>query len=238
MSTNLPAPNYFQHHLKNGMTLRAAWHDADPQQPFAGTVVLLHGRGGFIESYLETTVGAFQERGWRVLSFDWPGQGLSQRYLPDAHKSHVPTFDSYVEAMGEVMDTYLSSTAQSGPVLLHANSMGAAVTTGFLYARPDWAQKICGVVLESPMLSIKTVPGAVGEWIVRKLVYAGRAHAYAPTQGRYDLEQVSAQNNILTTDQERFKRWLALKKKNPALVIGGVTNGWLYAALEIGRAHV
>ncbi len=60
----------------DGAQLRAAfWR---PEGVPRGTVALVQGRAEFIEKYYEV-VGELLERGFVVASFDWRGQGLSQR---------------------------------------------------------------------------------------------------------------------------------------------------------------
>ena len=53
-----------------------------------GTVCLFQGRAEFIEKYFET-VRDLRARGFAVATFDWRGQGLSERALADRRKGHV-----------------------------------------------------------------------------------------------------------------------------------------------------
>ena len=76
----------------DGVSLRyARWKSS---AEFRGTICLLSGRAEFIEKYFET-VRELQARGFNVVSFDWRGQGLSQRALTNAHKGHVKDFSEY-----------------------------------------------------------------------------------------------------------------------------------------------
>ena len=63
---------------KGGIKLRAAY--AIPPNP-KGTVLILGGRGEFMERYFET-MNDLMRRGFAVASFDWRGQGGSDRLLP------------------------------------------------------------------------------------------------------------------------------------------------------------
>ena len=73
----------------DGVTLRFARWDPPPGRK--GTVVLLQGRAEYIEKYYET-VRDLQSRGFAVATFDWRGQGLSDRALADRQKGHVRSF--------------------------------------------------------------------------------------------------------------------------------------------------
>ena len=55
------------------------------QSELRGTVLLLNGRKEYLEKYHET-ICDLNDRGFAVVSFDWRGQGLSDRLLPDRNK--------------------------------------------------------------------------------------------------------------------------------------------------------
>ena len=64
---------------RDGIRLRyAIFKCADPVAK--GTIVLLHGRNEFIEKYFET-IRHFTDLGFWVATFDWRGQGGSDRLL-------------------------------------------------------------------------------------------------------------------------------------------------------------
>src|SRR5215510_8086444 len=74
----------------NGMRLRfARWEPT--RGPRRGTVCVFHGRGEFIEKYFEV-VRDLRDRGFAVATFDWRGQGLSDRLLSDRTKGHIRGF--------------------------------------------------------------------------------------------------------------------------------------------------
>src|SRR3974377_2297316 len=85
----------------DGVTLRfARWA---PPRGRKGTVVLLQGRAEFIEKYFET-VRDLRARGFAVATFDWRGQGLSDRALSDRRKGHVSNFFEYATDLERGMD--------------------------------------------------------------------------------------------------------------------------------------
>src|SRR6187431_1557143 len=63
----------------DGVKLRYALFPKGPGAP-KGTICLVHGRTEFIEKYFET-IADFQSRGFAVATFDWRGQGGSQRLI-------------------------------------------------------------------------------------------------------------------------------------------------------------
>ena len=73
----------------DGVNLRFARWAPPPGRK--GTVVLMQGRAEFIEKYFET-VRDLRARGFAVATFDWRGQGLSDRRLSDRHKGYVRNF--------------------------------------------------------------------------------------------------------------------------------------------------
>ena len=88
---------------RDGITLRYAhWRTTNP--PTKGTVILLHGRAEYIEKLFET-VGDLREQGFDVLTFDWRGQGGSQRLLDDRRRGFVEQFDQYIQSQQNIIDT-------------------------------------------------------------------------------------------------------------------------------------
>src|SRR3990170_2934385 len=74
----------------DGWTLRRF----DWPQPGAprGKLLLLGGRGDFIEKYLEA-LAHWNASGWSLTGFDWRGQGGSGRLLADGLICHLTDFD-------------------------------------------------------------------------------------------------------------------------------------------------
>src|ERR1700747_1167886 len=77
---------------RDGVSLRFA--RGHPRPGRKGTVCIMQGRAEFIEKYFET-VRDLRSRGFAVATFDWRGQGRSERALRDRHKGHVRDFAEY-----------------------------------------------------------------------------------------------------------------------------------------------
>ena len=69
-----------------------------------GTVVVLTGRGEFIEKYATEVVGELLGRGYAVIAMDWRGQGLSDRPLADRNKGHIDNFATYMADLRLFLD--------------------------------------------------------------------------------------------------------------------------------------
>jgi lysophospholipase len=109
----------------DGVRLRTArWAPSSP----IGTVVLLGGRGEFIEKYFEV-VGELLIRGFAVAAMDWRGQGGSDRALPNAHKGHVDDFSQFECDLGALVTEVLDRQCPR-PWIGLSHSMGAAVLLG------------------------------------------------------------------------------------------------------------
>ena len=73
------------------------------------TVVHLHGRGEFVEKYRET-VGDLIGRRFAYASFEWRGQGLSDRLPPAREPGHVDDFAAYLRDL----EAALGASRRSG----------------------------------------------------------------------------------------------------------------------------
>lgn len=215
-------------HVPDGSFLRYA-RLAPASDACAGTVVLLGGRAEFIEKH-EETIAELNRRHFLVYAMDWRGQGLSSRLLRDRQKGHILTFNQYIEDLGIFMDTIVWPNAVS-PVLFLAHSMGGHIALRYLIEKDV---KAAPAVLVSPMIRIRThpLPHGVARRLACLAVRAGCATRFIMGAGPYDPNRKPFKNNPLTSDWQRFAEEGRKIAENPDLAIGGVTYGWLCAALE------
>jgi lysophospholipase len=207
-------------------------HDANRR----GGVILLPGRSEFIEKYSET-VQDLLDRGFWVAAMDWRGQGLSGRPLSNRHKHHLTSFAPMADDLEQFLNE-LEVLDLARPRIILAHSMGAHVALRFLHDHPA---AVDGAVLSAPMVALTFAP--FGRRLIRTItslaMALGLGKLYAPGQTNYGTLQRSGANmRILTSDPERFRaehRWIA---QNPDLALGGVTYGWLDAAMaSIGEIN-
>ncbi len=213
----------------DGIALRAAsWLPAGEPR---GTILVCTGRTEFIEKYFEF-IGEILRRGYAVACFDWRGQGLSQRLLPDRTKGHVDSFAAYDRDMDAVVDRLLADMPK--PWMLFGHSMGGHVALRYLARRPDDFER---AILSAPMLkiwlpwSLRLVAGA----LAAGMCGAGRGSAFTPGGAGNDGLATPFADNRVTTDPERYRRNNAILRAAPELAICGPTWRWLKAAFASMR---
>jgi lysophospholipase len=193
-----------------------------------GTVLLLQGRKEFLEKYAETA-GDLNRRGYDVYSFDWRGQGLSQRVSSDPVKGHVRDYREYLKDLAGFFDR-VDRSAPAAPRIMLAHSMGAHIALRHLHDHPH---AVARAVLTAPMIDIALSPLArrVVRALCRIAVKTGFEEALVPGAKNRDPLQRPFENNPLTSDPERFKVEVRAIETNPDLMVGGMTFGWLAASL-------
>ena len=229
-----PAPPGAEAHwptLPEGIRLRAVlWapEKAGIARP-RGSVFIFNGRTEYAEKYFEVA-GELIARGFAVATLDWRGQGLSERLLEDPRKGHIDDFASY----GRDLDFFMQQMAPAlpRPHLALAHSMGGHNLLRWLHENPA---RLDGAVLSSPMLGL-LLGGPLIRRILRRavslLVKCGREHRYVPGGTSEAVDGTPFEQNILTSDPERYARMVLLTKKEPLLGLGAPTLGWLDAAFR------
>lgn len=191
-----------------------------------GTILLLSGRGEYLEKYLET-VADLTQRGFDVYAFDWRGQGLSSRMLSNCHKGYVQSYDDYLADLDYFVQTAMVPTAKA-PFYILAHSMGAHVGLRYLY---DHFSLFQGAVLTAPLFDVAMSPllRKILRVYVRVAITLGLAKRYVPGAHDGRPHKQSFENNQLTSDRKRFDRTNCQLSEQPDLILGGVTHQWLQA---------
>lgn len=220
----------------DGVRLRAArWHALAPHR---GAVLMATGRA----EYLEKTFGwaqAFRQRGFAVVAFDWRGQGLSDRLLPDrlphaGRRGWIGSFAAYQRDLDAVRPL-LDEAAAGAPRVVLGHSMGGLALLRLLRREPEAAE---AAILSAPMLGL-----ALGRWanvagraVSRAAKLAGYGARWAVScDARTGAERGFDQNG-LTSDRAVWQAQAAMLEAHPELAIGGATWGWLDAAFREMRA--
>ena len=115
--------------------------------------MLLQGRAEYIEKYFET-VRDLQSRGFAVATFDWRGQGLSDRALEDPHKGHIRNFSEYATDLRAVMEQVVLPDCPP-PVFALGHSRGGAIAIRACHDGNRWFDR---VVLSAPMIGLRSGP--------------------------------------------------------------------------------
>jgi len=217
----------------DGTAIRNALWSPRGKNPL-GSVVLLGGRKEFLEKYTETAAD-LNQRGFVVFGFDWRGQGLSSRMLPDRLKGFVRNYDDYVQDLEEFFQRVVQPVAVR-PIYLLAHSMGGHVALRYLHRQPPGFDK---AVLVAPMLDINTKP--FPRWLVKGLVWLGHRigsdEALVPGSDKRTNFDRPFEGNALTADPRRFAMEKNAVAQNPDLALGGVTFAWLSATFA-SIAHI
>nr|WP_321443759.1 alpha/beta hydrolase [uncultured Cohaesibacter sp.] len=215
----------------DGQHLRTALWPATVPNP-KGTICLLHGRAEFIEKYYEV-ICELRQKGFAVATFDWRGQGASDRMLSDPLKGHVRRFSDYGRDLDQFMKQIVLPDTPP-PHFALAHSMGglillsnlpqmrtlferALITTPLLELAP---QRRCFMGLCFQQQTIRNLAGF--------LRYMGRSKAYMLGAERKPIDPLGFEGNPLTSDGPRYDRNRQYLIDFPELAIAGPTSAWLH----------
>lgn len=209
--------------MRDGWRLRSMVWPALPDA--RGSILFIGGRGDFIEKYAES-YWHWRDHGFALAVFDWRGQGLSGRLGDTPDKGHSTGFDVLVADLGEQVTWFRERLPP--PYFAVAHSMGGHLLLRHLSASPG---SINRAVLLSPLFGLVAAP--VGPWLARIIaavqVSRGKAGDYAPGAGPAQAGN-AVRGRRLSSDPDRVTDEAYWIEQNPALRIGGVTNGWVAAA--------
>ncbi|MDE3875434.1 alpha/beta hydrolase [Sinorhizobium meliloti] len=194
-----------------------------------GTIVLLQGRNESIEKYFET-IGDLMAAGFWVATFDWRGQGGSERLSPQWTHGHVEDFTDYERDLTIFLDEIVLPDTRL-PFSIVAHSMGALVA---LSLAPMLASRIDRMVLLAPFVGLGGQ--AIGERGIAAIATVMRWIGL----GRLALSSDKGngtpfRGNVLTADDRRYARNLALIDARPQLRVGPPTARWLSEAFRTIR---
>lgn len=222
-----PGARFFPWEAPDGARLRRMDWPA-PEGSGRGSLLFVSGRGDFMEKYLEA-FGHWHDRGWHVASFDWRGQGLSDR---SDREGRDFSFDPMVADLGALIDDW---TAHSpAPHFVIAHSMGGHLLLRLLTERPTGLN---AAVLVAPMIEVNSHPfsAAAARRIAGFLCRIGRAEApvwKSPTSPR----AAARRGAYLTRCAERYADEMWWRETEPALDLGSPSWGWLDAAFRSAAA--
>jgi lysophospholipase len=210
----------------DGVGIRTAYWPSLARQP-AGTICLFQGRSEFIEKYFEV-IRDLRARGFAVATFDWRGQGGSDRLIENARLGHVEDFAHYARDL----DAFMRQVALPecpGPFYALAHSMGSAILFGTLAERSAWFERL---VATAPMIDICSTPPAA-RLIANTLGAVGLSHAVVPGWSAEPVGLKPFAGNPVTSDPRRYANAAAVAAAEPRLCIGGPTIGWVRAAFRL-----
>ena len=226
-----PVPdNHFAGFLegRGGVRIRYAVFRC-PQPEAKGTVVLLQGRNECIEKYFET-IADLTARGLWVATFDWRGQGGSDRLLKDSRAGHLRSFADYEADLSLFLEQVVLPDARL-PFFIVAHSTGALVA---LSQAPEMENRIERMVLSAPFVAL------AGQSLSQGRIAVVARLAALSGLGRYTFQRgeppLAFDGNVLTSDARRFARNAEILAAHPELAVGRPTARWLDEVLRaMGR---
>lgn len=197
----------------------ALWNARGPSR---GTILLLTGRGEFIEKYATEVVGELIDRGFAVAAIDWRGQGLSDRLLPDHDAGHIDSFATYIADLKLFVETIVAPDA-ARPVIALCHSMGGHILMRYL--AEHGAAPMSAAVIVSPMTGLQR------ETFLRSILMlmpemAAIEHRYLFGTGPFVFLARDFHSNHVTHDERRYRWTEAWFQADPRLSLGGPTVGW------------
>jgi lysophospholipase len=191
-----------------------------------GTVLLLQGRGEFVERWFET-IRDLQARGFDVVAFDWRGQGGSQRVAGDPRKGHVSDFRRYGRDLDAIVAQVMPDLPK--PWFILAHSTGGLVA---IEAEKRLRDHFARAVFAAPFLGLGDygLPVATIRVLVRLLHGLGFGRAWIPGGGATAIHTKPGSMARLTSDPHRHALNADLAWRHPSVVVGSATIGWVAAA--------
>jgi lysophospholipase len=194
-----------------------------------GTVCLVQGRTEFIEKYFET-IADFQKRGFAVATFDWRGQGGSDRLIGNKTLGYVRRFEDYWTDLKSFHANVLLPDCP-GPYYLVGHSMGGLVS---LIAGTRDRMMFDRIFLSAPMVGLDHQPLSFGGMALLGDVVSTLGFGRLPVGRAADQppSEKSFPSNPLTSDLVRYMRTVNIWTARPDLMIGKPTFRWGAAAMH------
>ncbi len=213
----------------DGRTLRAAYWPTGHR----GVAILFQGRTEYIEKYAEP-IARLQAMGFAVATLDWRGQGRSERALSDPRKGYVRHFAEFQQDVDALL-AHLAEIGAPKPWVLFAHSMGGAIAARALMRLNEGpAPQFAACVLSAPMLGLYGSPSFLSAARIASslLCLVGLRTRYALGCDRRTAADLGFQDNVLTSDAERFDVYSRQIAEDERLALGGPTWSWLNAAMR------
>jgi lysophospholipase len=184
-----------------------------------GSVIISPGRSEFIEKHVTTALDLVV-RGFNVLIVDQRGQGWSDRLTANPMAGHMDSFALAAEHLGLAIAA--AGDRLTRPHILLGHSMGGNIgLEGLLSGN---LPTIAAAAFSAPMWGLVVPPYAKA--MAKFLVSVGQSEVVAPTMPKV-WQPAAFEGNAVTHSPLHFARNNALFLAEPALQIGGPTNGWL-----------
>jgi lysophospholipase len=222
-----PVPeNHFAGFLegRGGVKIRYAVFRSGEREA-KGTVVLLGGRSECIEKYFET-INDLTARGLWVATFDWRGQGGSDRLLSGSRAGHVERFADYEADLNLFLEKIVLPDARL-PFFIVAHSTGALVA---LSLAPELENRIERMVLAAPFIALDGQ--SMSQRKITVIARLASLFGLGNRTFRKGDPSLDFPRNLVTSDERRFARNVAIFAEHPELSICWPSARWLNEMLK------
>ena len=192
-----------------------------------GTICLVQGRTEFIEKYFET-IADFRRRGFSVATFDWRGQGGSDRLIGNGRLGHVDRFEDYWTDLSGFYRNILLPDCPP-PFYLVGHSMGGLAS---LFAGINDRMMFDRIFLSAPMVALDRQPLSMKGMarLTETLSFLGLGHMPVARRADKPPSEASFPGNPLTGDLIRYRRSVDVIRARPELEIAAPTIRWAASA--------
>jgi lysophospholipase len=197
--------------------------------PQRGTICLVQGRTEYIEKYYET-IADFRRRGFAVATFDWRGQGGSDRLIGNRTIGYVDRFEDYLTDLRCFHADILLPDCPP-PYHLVGHSMGGMVS---LLAATRDRMMFDRVFLSAPMVGLYGMDESMTGWsmLAEAVSFVGLGRMPLARRGDRRPDEAMFPNNPLTSDMLRYKRMAEIVRADDGLYIGPPSFRWLATAMK------
>jgi lysophospholipase len=194
-----------------------------------GTICLVHGRTEFIEKYFET-IADFRSRGFAVATFDWRGQGGSDRLIGNRTLGYVDRFEDYQTDLRCFHAEILLPDCPP-PYYLVGHSMGGLV--GLQAATHD-RMMFDRMFLSTPMIGLHGMEKSLARFsvVAEAASFLGLGAVPMARRGDRRPDEAMFPGNPLTSDLLRYTRTVETVRADDSLYLGSPTFRWLAAAMK------
>tara|TARA_Y100000996_G_scaffold415397_1_gene409822 strand:- start:1633 stop:2580 length:948 start_codon:yes stop_codon:yes gene_type:complete len=207
--------------MKDNKNIRLAyWKLPESEKVVRGTVLIQQGHNEFIEKYFET-IQELIDRNFNVVSFDWRGQGMSDRMIDNENKQFIENFSIHCEDLSYILSEFIDKRFPK-PLIGVGHSMGGHL---LLLAQEFDQDKFKSIILSAPMLGFKYEKVLfIATTIIN--TFAKKEDFFLLSKPNMGIETPFDKND-LTSDPKRYKRTQQLVRKKPSIRLWGTTNAWV-----------
>jgi lysophospholipase len=198
-------------------------------RPARGSILLLTGRGEFIDKYAGEVIGELLARGFAVYACDWRGQGLSARQLEDRQKGHIDRYETYLGDLQAFLAAVVMPEAPR-PVVALTHSMGGHILLRHLSENAGTTPISAGI-LGAPMTGLRR-EAIIATILTLLPPVAAVEERYFYGSAPFRMIGREFTGNKVTHDERRYRFTEAWFAADSRLALGGPTVGWLRQTLR------